>query len=382
MLETSATDLIGAFVGHSRKAVEDKMKEARGGVLFIDEAYGLGAGGSFTNEAVDQLVAMLTLPEYVGGKTVVILAGYTHEMHQMLMHNPGLKSRFNKFIDFEDWTPKRCVDLVLRELQNEKNDFHLRDEDKARDTLSRAFAILRQRSGWGNARDAIDMIGKIIDHRDNRVADELAQKGVVTAIIENNDIDKACREAIKNRPEHVEVQKKNVEEPELFATDVKVPQQQQQKQATAKKQNEEKEKDEEEKEEVDVPEEFQEMYDTINDTLAEIEEKLRAQELDEQHRRAAEAEKRRLEELRRRLEEIARLEEEARRAAEEELRRIREREEKRQAVLRKLRSIGVCPAGFHWFVEGSGFRCRGGSHTTSFGSVEVTREEAMEMFGQ
>ena len=271
---------------------------------------------------------------------------------------------------------------MLRELQNEKNDFHLRDEDKARDTLSRAFAILRQRPGWGNARDAIDMIGKIIDHRDNRVADELAQKGVVTAIIENNDIDKACQEAIKNRPEHVEVQRKNVEEPELFATDVKVPQQQQQKQATAKKQNEEKEKDEEEKEEVDVPEEFQEMYDTINDTLAEIEEKLRAQELDEQHRRAAEAEKRRLEELRRRLEEIARLEEEARRAAEEELRRIREREEKRQAVLRKLRSIGVCPAGFHWFVEGNGFRCGGGSRTTSFGSVGVTREEAMEMFGQ
>ena len=93
MLETSATDLIGAFVGHSRKAVEDKMKEARGGVLFIDEAYGLGAGGSFTNEAVDQLVAMLTLPEYVGGKTVVILASYTDEMHQMLMHNPGLKNR-------------------------------------------------------------------------------------------------------------------------------------------------------------------------------------------------------------------------------------------------------------------------------------------------
>jgi hypothetical protein len=129
------------------------MKAARGGVLFIDEAYGLGKGGAFTDEAVDQLVGMLTLPEYIGGKTVVILAGYNDEMHSMLAHNVGLKSRFTETIAFDDWTPARCAELVLKTLRSGAVPFELRDEGQC-EVLERTFATLQQRPGWGNARDA------------------------------------------------------------------------------------------------------------------------------------------------------------------------------------------------------------------------------------
>ena len=94
VVETSAQGLIGGYVGHTRKAVDDKMSEARGGALFIDEAYDLGKG-VYGTEAIGQLLNNLTLPEYMDGKTVVVLAGYPAEMHEMLERNPGLKSLFS-----------------------------------------------------------------------------------------------------------------------------------------------------------------------------------------------------------------------------------------------------------------------------------------------
>ncbi|KAJ1381281.1 hypothetical protein B484DRAFT_411780, partial [Ochromonadaceae sp. CCMP2298] len=92
----SGLDLQGSYVGQTKVKVDEAMKEAQGGVLFIDEAYTLGggmkAGGhNFAQEAVDQLVALMTLPEHLHC-TVVVLAGYPEQMEQMLQSaNPGLR---------------------------------------------------------------------------------------------------------------------------------------------------------------------------------------------------------------------------------------------------------------------------------------------------
>ena len=110
-VETLAPNLIGGYVGHTRKAVQEKMEEARGGVLFIDEAYELGKG-SFGDEAVGQLLNNLTLPEFMDGNTVVILAGYEKDMHKMLEKNAGLKSRFTSYVKFEDMSPEKCASIV------------------------------------------------------------------------------------------------------------------------------------------------------------------------------------------------------------------------------------------------------------------------------
>jgi SpoVK/Ycf46/Vps4 family AAA+-type ATPase len=100
------------YVGQTKDKVNEKMVEAQGGVLFIDEAYTLGGGtgsGAFSQEAVDQLVKLMTDPEHLK-KTVVILAGYKKPMERMIEHaNEGLHSRFEGRIEFPDWSADDCV---------------------------------------------------------------------------------------------------------------------------------------------------------------------------------------------------------------------------------------------------------------------------------
>jgi AAA+ superfamily predicted ATPase len=381
VVETSAADLIGAYVGHSRKNVEEKMKAARGGVLFIDEAYGLGKGGAFTDEAVDQLVGMLTLPEYVGGKTVVILAGYTDEMHRMLTHNVGLKSRFTETIAFDDWTPTRCAELVVKSLRSGVVPFTLRDVDHSTAVLERTFATLLERPGWGNARDAVQLASKIADARDNRVA-HLPDEAAPDAIIERLDVEEACERLIEARPKKTADKPRDPEAVAVAFADALAPRfKQAYKQKEVQQQpsvDEDADVDDkvEEDEDVQVEPEWQDLYAQLGANAKEIARLLAEKELDEAERAAAEKELRRLAELRRKLEELARLEAAARAAAEAEL----QRERKRQAVVAKLRAMGTCEQGFAWIAQGGGFRCAGGSHFVSFAQVGVSEQEARSMF--
>ena len=107
-VETLASNLIGGYVGHTRKAVQEKVEEGRGGVLFIDEAYELGKGIVWQQSPLNNL----TLPDFMDGNTVVILAGYEKDMHKMLEKNAGLKSRFTSYVKFEDMSPEKCASIV------------------------------------------------------------------------------------------------------------------------------------------------------------------------------------------------------------------------------------------------------------------------------
>jgi AAA+ superfamily predicted ATPase len=381
VVETSAADLIGAYVGHSRKNVEEKMKAARGGVLFIDEAYGLGKGGAFTDEAVDQLVGMLTLPEYVGGKTVVILAGYTDEMHRMLTHNVGLKSRFTETIAFDDWTPTRCAELVVKSLRSGTVPFELRDASRSVAELERTFTELQRRPGWGNARDAVQLASKIADARDNRVA-HLPDDAAPDAIIERLDVEEACERLIEARPKKTADKARDPEAVAVAFADALAPrfkqaykQKEVQQQPSVDKDADVDDKVEED-EDKEVEPEWQDLYAQLGANAKEISRLLAEKELDEAERAAAEKELRRLAELRRKLEELARLEAAARAAAEAEL----QRERKRQAVVAKLRAMGTCEMGYCWIAQGGGFRCAGGSHFVSYGQVGVSEQEARSMF--
>ena len=114
--ETSAMGLMGQAEGQSIRRVEDKMNAARGGVLFIDEAY----GSAFAQAAVQQLLTMMTQPEFVDGKTVVILAGHRDGLEQLLSQNMGLRSRFRRVMQFEGWDAQRCSEFVIDRLGRPK----------------------------------------------------------------------------------------------------------------------------------------------------------------------------------------------------------------------------------------------------------------------
>jgi hypothetical protein len=110
VIECSAKDLVGEYVGQTGPKAQKLIQSALGKVLFVDEAYRLGEG-SFAKEAVDELVDCITKPQFLN-KLVIILAGYDHEINKMLDVNPGLSSRFAESVDFQTLSPESCYQLL------------------------------------------------------------------------------------------------------------------------------------------------------------------------------------------------------------------------------------------------------------------------------
>lgn len=151
MVEVTRADLVAGYVGQTALKTAQKIKEARGGVLFIDEAYTLARGGSqdFGREAVDTLVKAL---EDESHRLVVIAAGYPEEMQGFLQMNPGLASRFGDPILFPNYTPAELREILA---QCAAHDQYKITEDALTQmtVLLTQRAALRSRS-FGNARAA------------------------------------------------------------------------------------------------------------------------------------------------------------------------------------------------------------------------------------
>lgn len=111
-IEVDRENLVGEHVGSTALKTKKIVEKALGGVLFIDEAYTLSSSESrndFGKEAIDEL---LKLMEDNRENLCVIVAGYQNEMEHFISSNPGLKSRFNRYINFEDYTSNEMVKII------------------------------------------------------------------------------------------------------------------------------------------------------------------------------------------------------------------------------------------------------------------------------
>lgn len=180
---TTGTELKGAFVGKAQENVREAMGQAKGGILFIDEAYSLG-DSMYGKDAINQLLAVSDgNPEY--SSTVIIMAGYEENMHAMLNTNQGMKSRFSKVWRFADWTAEDCVGYCVK--QSLKDGILLDPSGPACKELRDGFESLisfadvdsfthitvqQPRPGWANARDVESIYKDMIFARSDRVFEE------------------------------------------------------------------------------------------------------------------------------------------------------------------------------------------------------------------
>ena len=167
LIETDRSGLVAGYVGQTAIKTAKKIEEAMGGVLFIDEAYTLNQEGeNFGQEAIDTILKAM---EDHRDKFIVIVAGYTDLMKAFIESNPGLRSRFNKFFEFPDYTVDELQDIF--KMQCKKYQYKLTEEAEAavRDEIIRLEAAKGE--NFANAREVRNLFERIITNQASRVAD-------------------------------------------------------------------------------------------------------------------------------------------------------------------------------------------------------------------
>ena len=165
LVETDRSGLVAGFVGQTAIKVQEVVNKALGGILFIDEAYALkGEGQDYGGEAIDTL---LKLMEDNRDNLIVVVAGYTDKMSKFLLSNPGLKSRFNKYLSFEDYNPSQ-LEKIFSNFCNEAG-YILTKE--AGDKILGIFQLMYniKDETFGNARLARNIFEQSISNQANRI---------------------------------------------------------------------------------------------------------------------------------------------------------------------------------------------------------------------
>ncbi|GAB7348917.1 hypothetical protein MBLNU459_g7605t2 [Dothideomycetes sp. NU459] len=404
VIECSASDLVGEYIGHTGPKTQKCLEKALGKVLFIDEAYRL-AEGHFAKEAMDEIVDCLTKPQFAQ-KLVVILAGYEADINRLMSINPGLTSRFPETVVFKGMDPQACSTLLCQLLRKKKalNAEVLESvTSNLKEALLRGFESLSRLDNWGSARDVQTIVkavfGKILRSADpsektldisaqtildemNKMIAERTQRSqnLVTAVNrrdslhlpqafdkprENNPINTSTSQELKieqakdvdktSRDEEVDIGTAPLDDPsaskcerDAGVTDAVWQQLQSDKKAAEDRERAYQETLREEKE----------LRKAIDDSRVQDEsEKQPMQEDDDDAKATKEA-----------LCEREQLRISKQLALIEIERKREEFEKKRQeaaAINKKMQLLGVCCMGYRWIKQSSGYRCAGGSHFMS-----------------
>lgn len=157
--EVDRVDLVGEYIGQTAPKVKEAIQKARGGVLFIDEAYALARTNDDSKDFGREVIEMLVKEMSNGiGDLVVIVAGYPKEMKHFLDSNPGLKSRFKLYYDFADYLPQE-LQQICQYACAKKEVVLSGDAQEAMDLMITEAFRLRDRT-FGNARYVFDLVEK------------------------------------------------------------------------------------------------------------------------------------------------------------------------------------------------------------------------------
>lgn len=169
LVEVDRSGLVSGYIGQTATKVREVVDSAMGGILFIDEAYTLTSNkgeGDFGQEAVDTLLKAM---EDNRDNLVVIVAGYPDLMDEFLSSNPGLRSRFNKFIFFEDYTPTEQLEILKSMCKQQE---YILSEDAEEKTLSHFIEKYENRDDtFANGRDVRNYLEKALAKQAGRIVE-------------------------------------------------------------------------------------------------------------------------------------------------------------------------------------------------------------------
>ena len=198
LVEVGRGDLVGRFVGWTANIVQEKFREAKGGVLFIDEAYSLvdDRNGSYGDEAINTIVQEM---ENNRDELVVIFAGYTDKMEAFLNKNPGLRSRIAYHVPFPDYSTKELCEIAAHTAAQKG----ITLSEDVQEKLVKVFDLAKTQPDFGNGRFVRNILEKARMAQAERLLDmdldKVTRKNVSTICaedIELPDIKKSERRPI------------------------------------------------------------------------------------------------------------------------------------------------------------------------------------------
>jgi len=405
VVECSASDLIAEYVGQTGPKTRRQLETGLGRVLFIDEAYRL-SDGSFGTEAANELVDLLTKPEFMG-KLIVILAGYEDDMNRLMSVNHGLSSRFPDVVNFRPLTASNCMELLSKILTQKKVAMPSLQVSgcQAYNKISQLFDRLASMRSWGNGRDVQTLAKKMIRSIFKR--EQSASSQMELTVDETLDcLEQELRERTKREEAAVTpsasfmsalppalastLAPANVPDIAIAQTTLK------QDQATTEEMQSEAGQAEPDDlgRDPDISDEAwlqlqadkaavqrelqqnerrmteqQASSEAARDAHAKAEARVKELENQKVNNAAAAEWKRTLEKARIERAEAQAKKDRQRKVLEEMIKKAQEEKRKEALAQAKLQRMGVCVAGYRWIKQASGYRCAGGAHFVSNGNL-------------
>ncbi len=200
VLTVASNDIIAGFVRQTGKNTKEFIEKARGGILFIDEAYMLYKADSPNDFGPEAIAALITEISDGEGDIAIMLAGYPKEMEAMINSNPGLKSRFRNYYHFEDYTPTELIEIAKYTAKKKDVILNKKAEIKLKKLVTEAYR--KRDKTFGNARLVNAMLDEakmnlgvrlVREHDPNELTKELL------TLIQEEDIENLVGGALKKK---------------------------------------------------------------------------------------------------------------------------------------------------------------------------------------
>ncbi|PYI18999.1 P-loop containing nucleoside triphosphate hydrolase protein [Aspergillus violaceofuscus CBS 115571] len=374
VIESSASDLVAQYVGQTGPKTERLLEKGLGRVLFIDEAYRL-ADGAFGKEAMDELVDCLTKEKFYK-KLIVVLAGYDGEINRLMASNPGLASRFSETVLFQNLTAFQCWILLRDSLgQIERVDRMVvqQPDDQFKSQILASFENLSALPGWANGRDVKTISATIIRKAFSFPQDAGKEELVLTQAMIMEVLGSTIEER-RLRAATITPSSTQSEDGPLTATSAPFPTPPLPRPSVPTAKDQVRPGEAADKPCAPAPAHpiSGEGRDPgVSDVVwmqlqadKQRNEAQRNRDTETLHREGS---------IKKQLktsgdtpdsDERRNYEEQLRNLARERV-EIEERKKQEEAAQQKLQEMGVCPVGFRWIIQATGYRCAGGSHFVS-----------------